>query len=155
MDYREALCTQIDLYFNDIVKPYHDVTVPAMKAAKKLKLFRKTDFTGYIADFEKLKEKALRLESMDIPVPETDIDAKLLAKDFRNSLLSFIMLCDSNIVFYDWNQRKQYPDSGVTIKGYNDVVNDMKKALAEAVMDLDFLERTYKKYQGQKSETEA
>ena len=148
MDYKEALCKQIEIYYNDIVQPYHEVTVPAMKAAKKVNLFRKTDYTGYIADFEKLKEKALRLESMDIPIPDEDIDSKLLAKDFRNSLLSFIILCDANIVFYDWNQRKQYPDSGVTVKGYTEVVNEMQEALKDAVLDLDFLDRTYKKYRG-------
>ena len=142
MDYKEALCKQIDLYIHDIVEPYHDVTVPAMKAAKKMNLFRKTDFTVYIDAFEKFKEKALRLESMNIPIPDEDIDTKLLAKDFRNSLLSFIILCDANIVFYDWNQRKQYKDSGITVKGYAEVVNEMQRALAEAVMDLDFLDRT-------------
>jgi hypothetical protein len=146
MTYQEALITQIELYFHDIVEPYHEVTVEAMKKAKKLSLFKKTDFTVYIDAFAKFKEKALRLESMDIQVPETDIETKLLAKDFRSSLLSFVMLCDANMVFYDWNQRKQYKDSGITVKGYTEVVNKMQEALKEAVLDLDFLERTYKKY---------
>jgi len=148
MTYQEALITQIELYFHDIVEPYHGVTVEAMKKAKKLNLFKKTDFTVYIRQFEQFKEKALRLESMDIPIPEEDIETKLLAKDFRNSLLSFVMLCEANMVFYDWNQRKQYKDSGITVKGYTEVVNKMQDALKEAVLDLDFLERTYKKYRG-------
>ena len=148
MTYQEALCTQIELYYHDIVEPYHVVTVEAMKKAKRVNLFRKTDYTGYIAEFEKFKEKALRLESMDIPIPDEDVDTKLLAKDFRNSLLSFVMLCDANIVFYDWNQRKQYKDSGVTVKGYTEVVNNMQEVLKEAVLDLDFLDRAYKKYRG-------
>lgn len=148
MTYQEALITQIELYFHDIIEPYHDVTVEGMKKAKKLSLFKKQDFTVYIDAFEKFRDKAMRLESMDIPIPDHDVETKLLAKDFRNSLISFMALCEANMVFYDWNQRKQYKDSGITVKGYSEVMSNMQAALKEAVIDLDFLERTYKKYSG-------
>lgn len=150
MDYRDALCKQIDLYFYDITAKYHETTVAAMQEVKKFRPFKKKDFSSYIAEFETYKEKALRLESMDIPVPDEDVESKMLAKDFRNSLLSFVVLCDANIVFYDWNQKKQYNEKGVTVKDYAEVVNDMQNALKEAVVDLDLLERAYKEYRADK-----
>jgi len=146
MDYRDALRKQIQLYYEDIIPQYHVTTVAGMKAAKKLRLFKKVDFKGYIAEFQDYKERALKLESMDLRVPAEDVETKLLEKDFRNSLLSFVMLCDANIAFYDMNERKQYRNGGVNVHDYAEVVNEMQKALAEAVMDLDFLDKAYKEY---------
>ncbi len=146
MDYREALLKQIDIYVNDILPKYHETTVEGMKMAKKIRLFRKIDFTKYMDAFEEHKTKALKLEAMDLRIPETDEEAKGLEHDFRKSLLSFIILCDANVVFYDYNNRKQYKDGGFVMKEYTQAVNEMQEALREAVLDSSILDRTYQEY---------
>lgn len=146
MNYEQALLRQIDIYIDEILPAYHMTTVEGMKMAKKFRLFKKIDFMKYVHAFEEYKEKALRLESMELRIPEDQVELKLLEKDFRRCLLSFVILCDANMVFYDFNERKQYKDGGFVMKEYTQAVSEMQNALKDAVLDSDALERTYKNY---------
>ena len=69
-------------------------------------------------------------------------------RPFRRCLLSFIILCDANIVFYDFNEKKQYKNSGFDMKAYTDAVSEMQQALRDAVVDTDLLERALQEYFG-------
>ena len=146
MDYQEALFKQIQIYRDEILPAYHETTVEGMKMAKKLRLFKKIDFMKYVDAFEEHKANALKLEAMDLRIPDELTELKLLEKDFRRCLLSFIILCDANIVFYDFNERKQYKDRGFDMKEYSEAVNEMQKALRDAVVDSDVLEQALNQY---------
>ena len=146
MDYQEALFKQIQIYRDEILPAYHETTVEGMKMAKKLRLFKKIDFMKYVDAFEEHKANALKLEAMDLRIPDELTELKLLEKDFRRCLLSFIILCDTNIVFYDFNERKQYKDRGFDMKEYSEAVNEMQKALRDAVVDSDVLEQALNEY---------
>ena len=146
MNYEEALLKQIEIYKDEILPAYHETTVEGMKMAKKLRIFKKIDFTKYTGAFLEYKEKALKLESMELRIPEEMVELRMLEKDFRRCLLSFIILCDANVVFYDLNDRKQYKEGGVVMKEYTQAVNEMQQALRDAVVDSDILERALKEY---------
>ena len=146
MNYEEALLKQIDIYIDEILPAYHATTVEGMKMAKKLRFFKKFDFMKYVHAFEEHKEKALKLESMELRIPEDLVDLRMLEQDFRKCLLSFVILCDTNIVFYDLNERKQYKNKNFTVKEYGEAVNEMQEALRDAVLDSGVLEKTYKEY---------
>ena len=146
MNYEEALFKQIQIYKEEILPAYHETTVEGMKMAKKIRLFKKIDFTKYTGAFLQHKENALKLESMDLRIPEEMVELRMLEKDFRRCLLSFIILCDANVVFYDFNERKQYKDGGFVMKDYTQAVNDMQEALRDAVVDSDILEKSLMEY---------
>ena len=151
MNYEEALFKQIQIYKDEILPAYHETTVEGMKMAKKFRLFKKIDFMKYVHAFEEHKANALKLEAMELRIPEEQVELKLLEKDFRRCLLSFVILCDANIVFYDFNERKQYKDQGFEIKAYTEAVNDMQQALRDAVIDSDLLERALQEYMTNKN----
>ena len=146
MNYEEALLKQIDIYIDEILPAYHVTTVEGMKMAKKLRLFKKIDFMKYAHAFEEHKANALKLESMELRIPEELVDLRMLEKDFRKCLLSFVILCDTNIVFYEYNEKKQYKNKDFTIKEYGEAVNEMQEALRDAVVDSSVLEKSYKEY---------
>lgn len=146
MNYEEALLKQIDIYIEQILPAYHVTTVEGMKKAKKLRFFKKIDFMQYAQAFEEHKANALKLEAMELRIPEEMIELRMLEKDFRKCLLSFVILCDANIVFYELNERKQYKDRNFTVKEYGQAVSEMQEALREAVLDSSVLEKTYKEY---------
>ena len=146
MNHEQALLRQIDIYIDEILPAFHMSTVEGMKLAKKFKLFKKFDFMKFVDEFEQHKEKALKLEAMDLRIPKEEVDLILLEKDFRRCLLSFVILCDANKVFYEFNEKKQYKDGGFVMKEYTKAVSDMQNALKDAVLDSDALERTYKDY---------
>ena len=146
MNYEEALFKQIQIYRDEILPSYHETTVEGMKMAKKLRLFRKIDFMKYVHAFEEHKTNALKLEAMELRIPEEMTELKLLEQDFRRCLLSFIILCDANITFYDLNERKQYKDSGFEMKEYTEAVSEMQQALRDAVVDSDVLEKHLMEY---------
>ena len=146
MNYEEALLKQIEIYKDEILPAYHMTTVEGMRMAKKLRLFRKIDFMKYVHAFEEHKANALKLEAMELRIPEEMVDLKLLEKDFRRCLLSFVILCDANIVFYEFNEKKQYKNTDFEIKDYTAAVNEMQLALKDAVVDSDLLERSLAEY---------
>ncbi len=146
MNYEEALLKQIDIYIDEILPAYHVTTVEGMKMAKKLRLFKKIDFMKYAHEFEEHKANALKLESMELRIPEELVDLRMLEKDFRTCLLSFVILCDANILFYELNEKKQYKNKDFTVKEYSEAVNDMQKCLRDAVVDSSVLEKSYKEY---------
>ncbi len=146
MNYEEALLKQIDIYIDEILPAYHMTTVEGMKMAKKLRFFKKIDFLKYAHAFEGHKANALKLESMELRIPEEMVELRLLEKDFRKCLLSFVILCDTNIVFYEYNEKKQYKNKDFTIKEYGEAVNEMQEALRDAVVDSSVLEKSYKEY---------
>ena len=146
MNYEEALLKQIEIYKDEILPAYHGTTVEGMKMAKKFRLFKKIDFMKYVHAFEEHKANALKLEAMELRIPEEQVDLKMLEKDFRRCLLSFVILCDANIAFYDFNERKQYKDRGFDIKEYTEAVSEMQQALRDAVVDSDILERALQEY---------
>ena len=146
MNYEEALLKQIDIYIDEILPAYHMTTVEGMKMAKKLRLFKKIDFMKYVKQFEEHKANALKLESMELRIPEELVDLRMLEKDFRKCLLSFVILCDANILFYELNEKKQYKNKDFTIKEYTEAVNDMQEALRDAVLESQILEKSYKEY---------
>lgn len=146
MNYEEALLKQIDIYIDEILPAYHMTTVEGMKMAKKFRLFRKIDFMKYAHEFEQHKANALKLESMELRIPEELVDLRMLEKDFRKCLLSFVILCDANILFYELNEKKQYKNKDFTIKEYTEAVNDMQEALRDAVLESQILEKSYKEY---------
>lgn len=146
MNYEDALLKQIKIYTDEILPAYHATTVEGMKMAKKLRLFKKIDFTKYVDAFEQHKANALKLEAMDLRIPEKEVELKLLEKDFRRCLLSFIILCDANMVFYDFNERKQYKNGSFTMKEYTEAVNEMQMALRDAMVDSDILEKELIEY---------
>lgn len=155
MNYEEALLKQIDIYIDEILPAYHMTTVEGMKMAKKLRLFKKIDFMKYAHQFEGHKANALKLEAMELRIPEELVDLRMLEKDFRKCLLSFIILCDANILFYEMNEAKQYKNSGFDIKEYTEAVNDMQAALREAVMESSILENSYKAYLAEHAESKS
>ena len=146
MNYEEALLKQIDIYIDEILPAYHMTTVEGMKMAKKFRLFKKIDFLKYANEFEQHKANALKLESMELRIPEELADLRMLEKDFRKCLLSFVILCDANILFYHLNEKKQYKNKDFTIKEYTEAVNDMQQALRDAVLESQILEKSYKEY---------
>ena len=146
MNYEEALLKQIDIYIDEILPAYHMTTVEGMKMAKKFRLFKKIDFLKYANEFEQHKANALKLESMELRIPEELADLRMLEKDFRKCLLSFVILCDANILFYHLNEKKQYKNKDFTIKEYTSAVNDMQEALRDAVLESQILEKSYKEY---------
>ncbi|MBR6652327.1 MAG: hypothetical protein IKL30_04095 [Anaerotignum sp.] len=146
MNYEEALLKQIDIYIDEILPAYHMTTVEGMKMAKKFRLFKKIDFMKYAHEFEEHKANALKLESMELRIPEELVDLCMLEKDFRKCLLSFVILCDANILFYELNEKKQYKNKDFTIKEYTEAVNDMQEALRDAVLESQILEKSYKEY---------
>ena len=146
MNYEEALLKQIKIYIDEILPAYHMTTVEGMKMAKKLRLFKKIDFLKYARAFEEHKANALKLEAMELRIPEEMVDLRMLEKDFRKCLLSFVILCDANILFYELNEKKQYKNKDFTIKEYTEAVNDMQEALRDAVVEANILEKTYKEY---------
>ena len=146
MNYEEALLKQIDIYIDEILPAYHVTTVEGMKLAKKLRLFKKFDFMKYAHAFEGHKANALKLESMELRIPEELVELRMLEKDFRKCLLSFVILCDANILFYELNEKKQYKNKDFTIKEYTEAVNDMQEALRDAVLESQVLEKSYKEY---------
>ena len=100
----------------------------------------------YAHEFEEHKANALKLESMELRIPEELVDLCMLEKDFRKCLLSFVILCDANILFYELNEKKQYKNKDFTIKEYTEAVNDMQEALRDAVLESQILEKSYKEY---------
>lgn len=146
MNYQDALFKQIQIYKDEILPAYHETTVEGMRMARKLRLFKKIDFMKYVEAFEEHKANALKLEGMELRIPDELVDLKMLEKDFRRCLLSFVILCDANIVFYDFNEKKQYKNSGFDMKEYTEAVNNMKEALKEAVIDSDLLEKALAEY---------
>lgn len=146
MNYEEALLKQIEIYKDEILPAYHMTTVEGMRMAKKLRLFRKIDFMKYVHAFEEHKANALKLEAMELRIPEEMVELKMLEKDFRRCLLSFVILCDANIVFYEFNEKKQYKNTDFEIKDYTAAVNEMQLALKDAVVDSDLLERSLAEY---------
>lgn len=146
MDYREALQEQVEKYYHEILAEHGKTTVAAMKDGKKLGLFKKRDFSGHIAKFEQHKADAQALDVRDIEIPTDDVYAQNLAEAFLRSVTTFIMLCEDNIRFYDITERKQYKDSGVTVKNYTDAFQRMQTMLSAAVRDLEALDEAYKEY---------
>lgn len=155
MNYEEALLKQIEIYKDEILPAYHMTTVEGMRMAKKLRLFRKIDFMKYVHAFEEHKANALKLEAMELRIPEEMVELKMLEKDFRRCLLSFVILCDANIVFYEFNEKKQYKNTDFEIKDYTAAVNEMQLALKDAVVDSDLLERSLTEYMTKRAEAQA
>lgn len=145
MEYRKKLREEIDRYYRDILPVYQNTTAEAIKDAKKLGLFRKRDFSGHIGRFRKHMVDAQSL-CVDIAVPPEDARSRRLAEIFKKSVASFILLCDENIRFYTITEKKQYRDSGVTVKEYAESCNLMQNILARAVKDLDELDQAYQQY---------
>ncbi len=151
-DYRQALMAQIEQYYQEVVYPYKETTTNAMKDARKLNLFKKRDFGAHIRRFEKHMETA---EAMDISAVEQqissdDVAGKLLADQFSRSRKTFLRLCEANIEFYKVTDKKQYRGSGIIVREFKEAAERMQEALKEAVLELDLLDKAYRKYAADK-----
>ena len=149
MDYRETLLQEFERYQKELLPAYQVTTSAAMKDAKKLGLFKKKKFGGYIADFKSHMEAGMsQIAKLDLlEIPEEDEKSREVADALKKSLRSFCLLCDFNVQFYDMTEKKQYPGSGVTIKSYTKACDEMQSVLMRAVEDAAALEKAYEKYQ--------
>lgn len=145
MDYKQALKEQMEAYYQ-ITASYRGITMDAAKAARKPGLFKKQDYTPYITGFRTCIADVRKLNLEKIEIPKDDKDAQNLAEFFNRSVLSFILLCEENVKFYEMTDRKQYRDSGVTVKSYAEAANMLQNMLAGAVRELEKLETAYKEY---------
>lgn len=146
MEYREVLTNAVEHYFNDILEKYKVTTTGALQLSKKLSLFKKYDFSGYIADFQTHMEEAEAIDVSELDIPSSDVKSKMLAEKLRVSLISFQILCSDNIKFYEIADKKQYRDSGVKASDFKEAFNRSQTSMAEAVRDLKELEEAYAEY---------
>lgn len=143
MDYNEALKQLVVEYRDGIMEIYQTTAGAAMKDAKKLGLFKKKDFSGYIEDFRRHMETAKALEVDAIEIPEADEEAQSIAALLKKSIESFCLLCDLSIEFYELADRKQYKDSGVTVEAYTRALGQMQQVLMRSLEDLNTLGQAY------------
>lgn len=145
MEYKEALREQMEKYY-DISGDYREATVLAMQDARKLGLFKKRDYGPHIQRFSHIIEELRKLDYHSIEIPEEDKDAVSFVELLDRSVISFIMLCEENIKFYEMTDRKQYRGSGVTVQLYAEQTQKMQQALSRAVEETSYLEQAYKEY---------
>ncbi len=145
MDYRQILREQMEQYYQ-ITALYREITMDAAKDARKLGLFKKRDFAPHITAFRTCIADTRRLDIKRAEIPAEDEAAQNLAACFDRSVLSFVLLCEENIRFYELTDQKQYRGSGVTVKAYAECTNMLQNMLAGAVRELEKLETAYKEY---------
>ena len=145
MDYKQALREQMEQYYQ-ITARYRSATVDAMKDARRPGLLKKRDYSGHIARFAQLKEDIRTLSYKDIQVPEEDAEGQNFLKLFDRSVISFLLLCDENIHFYEMTDRKQCRNSGITVKDYAEETAKLQQILGRAVEETGYLEQAYKEY---------
>ncbi len=146
MDYRIALKQLIEEYRDGILEIYQVTSPTAMKAAKKLGLFKKRAFGGYIESFRSHMETAKALDVDAIEIPETDEESKDLVELLKKSIGSFCLFCDLSIEFYEIAEKKQYKDGGVTVEQYTQALSQMQRVFMRSFEDLNNLGQGYDEY---------
>ena len=146
MDYRIALKQLIEEYRDGIMEIYQVTTTAAMKDAKKLGLFKKRKFGGYIENFRSHMEAARALNVDAIEIPETDEESRTLADLLKKSIQSFCLLCDLSVEFYEMAEKKQYKDSGISVEQYTKALGQMQRVLMRSLEDLNTLGQAYGEY---------
>ena len=128
MDYRIALKQLIEEYRDGIMEIYQVTTTAAMKDAKKLGLFKKRKFGGYIENFRSHMEAARALNVDAIEIPETDEESRTLADLLKKSIQSFCLLCD------------------LSVEQYTKALGQMQRVLMRSLEDLNTLGQAYGEY---------
>ncbi|MEG1469907.1 MAG: hypothetical protein RR313_05970 [Anaerovoracaceae bacterium] len=146
-DYREELLSQIEKYYGEVLEKYKVTTTAAMLDARKASLFKKKDFAGHVVHFKEHKEEALSITPEQIEIPSDDFETKKIVEIFKKSLATFNGLCDRDIEFYDFMDRKQKREDGINVKNYKEVFGAMQRAMLSAHEALGFLDTAYQKYQ--------
>ncbi len=145
MEYKEALREQMEQYYQ-ITGRYRDATLLAMKDARRPGLFKKKDYGPHLERFKSLIEELRQLDYKSIVIPEEDEEGRAFAELMDRSVISFMLLCEENIRFYEMTEKKQYKGSGVTVKGYAEATQQLQQILARAVNETGYLEQAYKEY---------
>ena len=146
MDCRKDLIQCIEEYRDGILEIYQVTSPAAMKAAKKLGLFKKRSFDEYIESFQSHRETARALDVDAIELPEDDEESRSVVYLFKKSIESFCLLCDLSVEFYQLAERKQYKDSGVTVEQYTKALGRMQQVLMKSLEDINALGQAYEEY---------
>lgn len=152
MDYRDALISEIESYYREVIERYKDTTQAAMKTARKMPIFKKQDYSVHLENFKGHMKDALEFTNANVQIPEDDEKAIELVQKLHKSVDSFCRLCETNIKFYKISEQKQYRNSGIKISDYKLAYGVVSEALEESVADLDDLDKAYRDYAPEKFE---
>lgn len=143
MAYADELFRVVDKYFMEIVMPYGRTNADAGQYLKQFKPFHKKNFEGFIQRFSKHKEEAEALTMEHIEVPEEDALALDLKEKFAQSQKTFAKLCERNMRFYDFQDRKAQ-HKRVTTEELREIFTALQAILNSAMRDVTLLEDAYK-----------
>ena len=143
MAYADELFRVVDKYFMEIVMPYGRTNADAGQYLKQFKPFQKKNFEGFIQRFSKHKEEAEALTMEHIEVPEEDALALDLKEKFAQSQKTFAKLCERNMRFYDFQNRKAQ-HKRVTTEELREIFTALQAILNSAMRDVTLLEDAYK-----------
>lgn len=143
MAYSDELFRVVDKYFMEIVMPYGRTNADAGQYLKQFKPFQKKNFEGFIQRFSKHKEEAEALTMEQIEVPEEDALAMDLKEKFAQSQKTFVKLCERNMRFYDFQNRKAQRRR-VTTEELREIFTALQAILNSAMRDVTLLENAYK-----------
>ena len=106
MAYADELFRVVDKYFMEIIMPYGRTNAEAGEYLKKFKPFQKKNFDNYMQRFDRHREAAEALSMDEIAVPAEDALALDLKTKFAQSRKTFVTLCERNVKFYDFQNRR-------------------------------------------------
>ena len=147
MEYREELYGVVDRFFNEVVMPFGKTNMEGSSRVKKFQPFQKKNYDDIIRRFEIHMEQTALMNMAAIPVPEEDEAAQKLKADFYQSRKTFMRLCETNMQFYDLQNRKVRRE-GATVAEFKEVSMAVQLALNSARRDMKELEEQYKVMKG-------
>lgn len=147
MDYREELYNVVDRFFQDVVMEFGKTNAQGGERVKKFQPFQKKQYDDIIRRFEIHMEQTALMSMTDIAVPAEDEEALKLKDDFQQCKKTFMRLCETNIQFYDLQNRKVRRE-GVGMKDFKEVSLAVQLSLNSARRDMNELENQYKLMKG-------
>ena len=151
MDYREELYSVVDSFFQNVVMEFGKTNNMGSERVKKLKLLGKKNYDDIIRRFEIHMEQTALMTMSDIALPAEDEEALKLHNDFQQCRKTFMRLCETNIQFYDLQNRK-VRRQGATLKEFKEITLAVQLALNSAQRDMTELENQYKSMRGVQAE---
>lgn len=143
MAYADELFRVVDKYFMEIIMPYGRTNAEAGEYLKKFKPFQKKNFDNYMQRFDRHREAAEALSMDEIAVPAEDALALDLKTKFAQSRKTFVTLCERNVKFYDFQNRRAQRKR-VTTEELREIFTALQAILNSAMRDVTLLEDAYK-----------
>ena len=149
MDYQERIKELATKFFMELLPGYQNVAAEFMKKGRKLNLFRKVDYVGYIDSLKGFQGEADEMirELTDIEIPEEDVKGENLAETFIEALEEYQKMCERGVRFNELQDQKQNHQP-ISMEDVRLALQGMQLGARSAGAAAEKLDLTYRVYVG-------